>query len=88
MVAKTDRVSILIDRLFMVLLVGVCGFGVKFLSDTATALHCLNERVAVLSVNVETVVGELGKHSAELGKHETRLDLLEAGKAKPPKVGG
>jgi hypothetical protein len=81
---KDDKFGKFIEKLFMALLISCVAFGVKFLGDMSTSLQSLNERVIILTTNVETALQRVAKHAGILERHETRIDELESQKVKPP----
>lgn len=72
------------EKLFWMMLTGICSFGVKFLHDTSLTLQATQRTVAILTTEVANLNDKMGfivtrvtEHDLEIRETKTRLKALE-----------
>lgn len=77
------HLSDLIEKLFVILLAGTCGFGVSYLRDINTAMESIRgrvgdacEQVAAIDANVKMLGDRIAYFQVMIDAHESRLDKL------------
>ena len=80
------NLSMLIEKLFITLLVGACGFMVTYLRDINTSLTHIQDKMGVaceklsaLDATVNSAMLQMSMQQQVLDNHESRLDAMSGG---------
>ena len=80
----TAKLYSLLEKLFVMLLAGTCGFAVTYLRDINSSLDKIRERmgeaceqISAIDSSMKSFTSQMGHHREELDVHEARIDSLE-----------